>query len=189
MRLCIADPPYLGRAGRNYGAGADLVGFGQGPKTFHSGAPRQTHTHDDAAAWDDPDTHRRLVQRLSAGYDGWAVAMAPDNLRHYLQWVDERTRIAVWHRPRSVPTGSRVTPSWEPVLYRMPDQRRDRSTGPVVTDVLRCPPPQTFVGAKPRQWTRWVLDLLGYDQDTDTVDDLFPGSGLVAAEIAQGVIV
>jgi hypothetical protein len=30
--------------------------------------------------------------------------------------------------------------------------------------------------------------MLGYDPDTDTVDDLFGGSGAVAAEIAQGVL-
>jgi hypothetical protein len=45
-----------------------------------------------------------------------------------------------------------------------------------------------FAGAKPRAWTRWVLDMLGYDPDEDTVDDLFHGSGAVAAEIAQGVL-
>jgi hypothetical protein len=26
---------------------------------------------------------------------------------------------------------------------------------------------------------------MGYDQDVDTVDDLFPGSGLVTSEISQ----
>jgi hypothetical protein len=30
--------------------------------------------------------------------------------------------------------------------------------------------------------------MLGYDPETDTVDDLFHGSGSVAAEIAQGVL-
>ena len=57
-----------------------------------------------------------------------------------------------------------------------------------MADRFACPPPQTFVGAKPRPWTRWVLDMLGYDQDADSVDDLFPGSGSVAWEIAQAVI-
>lgn len=189
MRLAIADPPYLGRAARNYGRGSDLQGFGQGDKTKHSGSPRRTSVHDEAHAWDDPETHRRLVDLLVRDYDGWAVAMAPDNLRHYLQWVPADTRIAVWVRPRSVPTGSRITPSWEPVLVHVPRGRRDRSTGQVLTDVFTAPPPQTFVGAKPRPWTRWVLDLLGYDPDADDVDDLFPGSGAVSSEIAQRVLV
>jgi len=43
-------------------------------------------------------------------------------------------------------------------------------------------------GAKPRAWTRWVLDMLGYDPDVDTVDDLFGGSGAVTAEINQGTL-
>lgn len=30
------------------------------------------------------------------------------------------------------------------------------------------------VGAKPEQWTHWVLDLLGYHPGEDQVDDLFP---------------
>jgi hypothetical protein len=33
-----------------------------------------------------------------------------------------------------------------------------------------------------------VLDALGYDAETDTVDDLFPGSGSVSAAVAQGVL-
>jgi hypothetical protein len=44
------------------------------------------------------------------------------------------------------------------------------------------------MGAKPRAWTRWVLDMLGYDPESDTVDDLFPGSGAVSNELAQGVL-
>ena len=60
-----------------------------------------------------------------------------------------------------------------------------------VPDVLRAGVQNRrgFVGAKPPRWTRWVLDLLGYDAETDTVDDLFPGSGAVAAEISQGVLI
>lgn len=38
------------------------------------------------------------------------------------------------------------------------------------------------VGAKPEAWTRWVLDLLGAER-SDTIDDLFPGSGAVAAAV------
>jgi hypothetical protein len=41
-----------------------------------------------------------------------------------------------------------------------------------------------FVGAKPDEWTQWVLDAMGY-QDGDTVDDLFPGSGAVSELIGK----
>jgi len=58
-----------------------------------------------------------------------------------------------------------------------------------VSNVLRCRIPDVgFVGAKPPAWTRWVLDLLGYEADSDSVDDLFPGSGSVGRELAQGVM-
>jgi hypothetical protein len=74
------------------------------------------------------------------------------------------------------------------VLVFIPAERRGRGGSHAVVDTYTAPPPQTFVGAKPAGWTRWVLDMLGYDPDTDTVDDLFPGSGAVAAEVAQGVL-
>jgi hypothetical protein len=43
-----------------------------------------------------------------------------------------------------------------------------------------------FAGRKPRQWTEWVLAMLGYCPTHDTVDDLFRGSGAVSATLAQG---
>lgn len=186
MKLAIADPPYLGRAAFTYGPGADLSGYGKGPT--HSKRPRQTTTHPDAAEWDDPGTHRRLVRHLQLDYNGWAIAMNAGNLSDYLQWVPRDIRICSWHKPRSVPTGSRITPSWEPVLVYVPKERRNRIKGQVITDTHLAPDPHTFAGAKPSSWTRWVLDMLGYDPETDTVDDLFGGSGAVSAEIAQGVI-
>jgi hypothetical protein len=33
-----------------------------------------------------------------------------------------------------------------------------------------------------------VLDLLGYDDDQDTIEDLFPGTGVMAQVARQGVI-
>jgi hypothetical protein len=42
-------------------------------------------------------------------------------------------------------------------------------------------------GAKPPELNRFVLDLLGY-QDGDTLDDLFPGSGGMSVQLAQGVL-
>lgn len=45
-----------------------------------------------------------------------------------------------------------------------------------------------FPGAKPAAWTRWVLDALGYDPETDELVDLFPGSGSITAAATQGVL-
>ena len=186
MKLCIADPPYLGKSVMFYGE-QSRAKFNEGGninRTF------KADVHPDAEIWDDPATHEQMVRRLVDEYDGWAIAMLPDSLAHYLQWTPKRTRIAVWHDPRVMPTGAHPRRRWEPVLVYAPEgRRRVVDVRTPVGDVLTCPHPGgTFAGSKPRQWTRWVLDMLGYDPETDKVDDLFHGSGAVAAEVAQGVL-
>lgn len=185
MRLAIADPPYLGRAEMFYGerAVANLNVGGSINQAF------KADVHPEAHLWDDPASHEALVARLMDEYDGWAIAMVPSNLREYLRWVPERTRIAVWNDPRVMPTGQHPRRRWEPVLVLQPTGRRRVIDVPCPTgDVLTCPHPGgSFAGSKPAEWTRWVLDMLGYDADTDTVDDLFGGSGAVSRGIAQGV--
>lgn len=187
MRLAIADPPYLGRARLLYSSD-DMANLNVGGNI---NPLRKADAHPDAHIWDDPDTHQNLVTDLMAGYDGWAIAMAPDNLRHYLQWVPARTRIAVWHDPAVMPTGTHPRRRWEPVLIYVPEGRRRTVDVPhPVGDVLTIPHQtgtpngRSFAGRKPPQWTRWVLDMLGH-RDEDTVTDLFHGSGAVAAETAQ----
>jgi hypothetical protein len=187
MRLCIADPPYLGRAHRWYGASGNAKSWTK--RSGHAYERANGDVHSEAAAWDNPDAHRALVERLISDYDGWAIAMARDNLAEYLAWVPPETHVCVWHKPYSVPGGSRLITCWEPVLVFVPKGRRKSALGKCQRDVLTANAARGFVGAKPRAWTRWVLDMLGYDPEVDTVDDLFHGSGAVAREIAQGVIV
>jgi hypothetical protein len=184
MRLCIADPPYLGRGAMLYGERA--VSF---PVSgTYAGNTKRAQSGDGnaaAAEWDDPERHRAMVESL-ADYDGWAIALNPENLHHYIPWVPSDTRICSWHKPNPFPAG-RIVKSWEPVLVRVPVERRTRGTVQI-RDSITAAAPGNLIGAKPRAWTRWVLDMLGYDPETDTVDDLFHGSGAVAAEIAQGVL-
>jgi hypothetical protein len=188
MRLAIADPPYLGLADMFYGTGERLkVG-----KTSTVSAARRADSHPDAARYDDPEAHRQMVNRLVDEYDGWAIAMLPSSLRHYLAWVPESTRVAVWHDPNVMPTGSHPRRKWEPVLiYRPAGRRRIQDVpGPHVSDVLTCvhtngSASNGFAGAKPQAWTSWVLAMLGWDPDTDTVTDLFPGSGAVENQVNQ----
>jgi hypothetical protein len=186
MKLCIADPPYLGKARMFYGE-EDMAQMNFGGRINQM---YKADRHPEAHLWDDPETHKAMVDRLRADYDGWAIAMIPSSLRHYLQWVPEDIVIAVWHDPRVMPTGRHPRRRWEPVLVHRAPGRRTVNAVPVpVGDVLTAPHPQAgFAGAKPAAWTRWVLDMLGYNPDEDTVDDLFHGSGAVAAEIAQGVL-
>lgn len=201
MKLCIADPPYLGYASMWYGpddlTGVDLTGnvavtSRRVPQNGRGNIypPRKADLHPDAHLWDNPQRHRELIERLCAEYDGWAVAMNPGNLADYLSWTPSPYRIACWVKPNAMPTRSRPIRSWEPVLLRVPDGRRRPAPDrvPVRDYIVAGKPAGSFAGAKPREWTRWVLDMLGYDPETDTVDDLFHGSGAVAAEIAQGVL-
>jgi hypothetical protein len=175
MRLCIADPPYLGRAVRWYGKNGCGNGKGQG----------QADNHPEAHLWDDPETHRQLVHELNSKYDGWAIAMSVHSLSTYSSVVETDSRngyrVCVWHKPSAVPSGSRIANNWEPVLIKIPNSRRGRKDNlPAVSDVISVPPLRSnFVGAKPVEWTQWVLDLLGYENG-DEVTDYFLGSGAVS---------
>ncbi len=178
-RLAIADPPYLGRAVRWYGEGGCGNGRGQG----------QADNHPEAHKWDDPESHIQLVHELQTNYDGWAIAMSVHSLSTYLQVVETNSRngirVCVWHKPTAITSGSRITNKWEPVLIKVPSNRRGwKSALPRVNDVLTVNSPRNnFVGSKPQEWTSWVLDLMGFQPDVDTVDDLFGGSGAVSAAL------
>lgn len=71
---------------------------------------------------------------------------------------------------------------------RAPPPGRRGGNG-LVEDVLIAGRPNAgFVGAKPALWVTWVLAALGHDPEIDTVDDLFPGTGIVSRIAAQGVL-
>lgn len=178
MRLAIADPPYLGRAERWYGRG----------RGYKRGAATAADVHPSASEWDQPARHAQLVADLERDFDGYAIAAAADSLAVYLAAAPQ-LRVMVWHRGNSVPSGSRIANQWEPVLIRVPDGRNGRTHGLATADVLRSGVRQTgFLGSKPAEWTRWVLTALGYDTETDTVTDLFPGSGAVTRAIEAVLI-
>jgi hypothetical protein len=46
-----------------------------------------------------------------------------------------------------------------------------------------------FIGAKPAAWTRWVLDAMTYDPESDEVFDMFHGSGSVTDALSQGTLI
>lgn len=193
MRLAIADPPYPPRVYDR----PDLADGGRrtvtrsrsrrwyGDQALHgTGADY----HPEAADWDTREAHQDLLARLHGSYDGWALATTLDGADWYSP-IPAGTRHMVWHKQRAIPNGSNVASSCELVLLYVPHGRRRLTAGHQVPDLLSCAPPNGgFAGAKPPAWTRWVLDALGYDPDTDELHDVFPGSGAVSAAAAQGVL-
>ncbi len=172
-KFAIADPPYLGSAHRWYGIGGRAKGKGKG----------RADEHPEAYLWDDPKTHIELAVKLMSEYDGFAIAATSHSLSTYLSVIpterENGIRILSWIKPASIPSGSRITQSWEPVIIKVPKDRKGRGKGKQMVDYLIEPAPRNnFAGSKPLKWTFWVLDALGVKQD-DEIHDLFNGSGAV----------
>lgn len=164
MRFAYADPPYLG-CGRLY-----------------------AKHHPEALVWDDPEEHRRLIERLSDEYpDGWALSLHVPSLRVLLPMCPDDVRVAAYCKTFA-PFKKGVNPAWvwEPVIWRggrkyTTDDRtvRDWHASPVALQ-------KGLTGAKSREFARWVFGLLNA-QPGDTLDDLFPGTGAVGAAWAEWV--
>lgn len=195
MKLAIADPPYPPfRTDR-------LDAPGRRPRTVWRSRARRWYGdqpgdegladfHPDAGEWDAPSRHRALIEQLAAEYDGWALATPLDGLDVYSPHP-VGARIMIWHNPRRVSqrARARIVSKCEAVIVYTPITRRGSAALGPVPDLLTCSSPNGgFAGAKPQAWTRWVLDALAYDPDTDELVDLFPGSRSVEKAAAQGVI-
>lgn len=185
MKLAIADPPYppfIGSGGYKQRA-SRWYGTGQ-----RSATDRPADNHHAAAEWDRPQRHRELLEQLVAEYDGWAIATAPDGIAAY-GLLPAACRIMAWVKPNAQPGAHRLRSVWEPVIVYPPAGRRSNRNGVgSMADVLTVPAPRGFRGAKPTEWSLWVLAALSYDATADTVVDMFPGSGSIGAALArQGI--
>lgn len=163
MRFAFADPPYLGW-----------------------GSHYREH-HADALAWNDPETHRALVERLSAEYsDGWAMCLSSPSLRTILPMCPDDCRVSAWVKPfASFKPGVNPAYAWEPVIWRGGRKQRSR-TEDTVRDWLaeKITLQKGLTGAKPPAFCRWVLDLLGFNLKEDVLDDLFPGTEIMSRVVA-----
>lgn len=163
-RFAYADPPYPAQAKRWYGNQDSYGG---------------------------EVDHVELIARLVAGYpDGWALSSSAAALRIVLALCPAEVRVAVWYRPNSEPPGNRGRWhwSWEPVIVAGGRQKwRD---APTVRDVLNAPgfsSEAAIPGQKPPAFCHWIRNLLGAIEG-DTIDDLYPGSGIVSRALAQGAL-
>lgn len=188
MKFAYADPPYLGTAARTYGK-----------------------IHPEAAAYDDPETHRRLFERLADEFpDGWALSLNEPSLRTLLPMAPAGVRVGCWisQRPKFPPSAT-IGRHWEPVIWhggrKGPRRARDfvltihggavrsetervgeRATaGKMDARYHRRVREERFTfGAKPREFCFWIFELLGA-RAGDELCDLFPGSGAVASAWAE----
>lgn len=199
MRLAIADPPYPPHYAERRdtpGGNIRVITRSRARRHYGDGTRPADETpadhHPNAGEWDAPARHRQLLEDLMAEFDGWVIATTLDGLDHYRP-LPIPCRTMIWHKPTATPASGRIASSCEAVIVYAPEGRRARRPGPLgqVPDLLVCVAPTRvgFAGAKPPEWTRWVLDALCFDPETDTVTDLFPGSGQVTAAAAQGVLV
>lgn len=176
MKFAYADPPYLGR-GEYYRA-----------------------HHADAMAWNKPETHRALIERLQAEFaDGWVLSLSERSLRTILPMCPPEARTAAWitDRPRYAGKAVPVRKHFEPVIFmggRTYADTGNRAGDFIVTQQEPMPAGQpryamvkeniragkVFLGRKPRAFCRWVIALLGA-RAGDTFEDLFPGSGAFGA--------
>jgi hypothetical protein len=167
MKFAYADPPYLGKC-RRYG-----------------------HHHPDGLCWDDLATHAALIGRLGADYpDGWALSGNSSTLRDILPLCPPDVRVAAWVKPfAAYKANVRIAYTWEPVIFRG-GRASSKDGAPVGRDYIAqvITLKRGLVGAKPPEVCRWILDLLGFDDNRDTLDDLFPGTGIMARVQSQGVM-
>jgi hypothetical protein len=154
MTFAFADPPYLG-------CGAKLYG----------------DHHEDAADFDDPDTHWRLINELIETFpDGWALSLHTPSLRVLLPMCPEDCRVAAWVKPfASFKPNVNPAYAWEPVIWRG-GRKREREE-PTVRDWVSANITlmKGLPGAKPDAFWYWLFELLGIRQG-DTFVDLFPGT-------------
>ena len=156
MRFAYADPPYLG-CGRLY-----------------------IDHHDEAMIWDDPETHRELIESLSEDYpDGWAYSLTSTTLQTILPMCPTDVRAMAWVKPfASFKPNVNPAYAWEPVIVRG-GRKRSREM-PTVSDFVSAniTLKKGLTGAKPERFCYWLFEVLGAERGDELVD-VFPGTGIV----------
>lgn len=170
MRFAYADPPYMGMAKKHY-------------------------SHDPQCAEVD---HAELITRLVREYpDGWALSCHTPSLEDLLPLCrsiagPRRVRVGAWVKPFHVfKKGVRPAYAWEPVLFmggrnknHPPPRKGGKATTPKDFHVANITLRKGLVGAKPESFCRWLFDLWAA-RPGDTLDDLYPGTGIVSAAWAD----
>jgi hypothetical protein len=162
MKFAYADPPYLGMASL------------------------YRDRHEEAMSWNDPATHRQLIERLNDEFsDGWALSLHLPSLPLIWSFCPS-ARLCSWVKPfASFKKNVWLAYTWEPVLLR---GGRKRDGLPTCRDHLseNIAMKKGLPGAKPLRFNQWVLGLLNWQPDDELVD-LFPGTGGMQEALQLGV--
>jgi hypothetical protein len=161
LRGAYADPPYIGQSKKHYGDHPDYAG---------------------------EVNHGELVERLVHAYDCWAISLsAPsthivlDHCRdHGLSLMDGDIRLGAWVKPfAAFKKNVRVAYTWEPLVLKLAPRlegaipTRDHIAAPITMK-------RGLTGVKPERVCHWLFGVMGLRR-TDTLDDLYSGSGAVTA--------
>lgn len=150
LRFGYADPPYPGFAKRLYG---DQVSF--------------------AGEVD----HAQLVASLVDRYDGWALSTGAYALREVLPLCPAGVRVCAWVKPIGANSNTLgLHNCWEPLIV-WPGRR----LRPGVRDWVAAQPARgggDLIGRKPIAFCAFLFQALGM-LPGDSLDDLFPGTGIV----------
>lgn len=151
-RFAYADPPYPGLSRKYYGREASYGG---------------------------EVDHAALIARLMAGgYTGWALSTSEKALRAVLPLCPPEARVCPWVKPiGSRPKTRGIHGTWEPLIVVGGRQRR-----PGKRNWLSAQPARfggDLPGRKPLAFCTWMFGLLGMGPG-DSLDDLFPGTGVVS---------
>ena len=159
MKFAYADPPYIGQAERHY------------------------KDHEDYAG---EVNHKELIEKLVTKYpDGWALSLSSTTLKEVLSMCPDDVRVMSWVKPFHAWKNIRPSYAGEPVIVS--GGRKANFT----TDDVRVLGYQDWVsapismntglaGVKPERFCIWLFEVLNVEPG-DTLDDLFPGSGIVSA--------
>lgn len=155
-RLAYADPPYPGCA-------------------------HLYREHPDYAGEVD---HAALVKRLATEFDGFVLHTSSVALGRVLPLVMEAAptaRLMAWVKPfAAFKRNVSVAYAWEPVIVkacRKPVVRHRVVMRDWIAESITLK--RGLTGAKPEKVCMWAFEMLGAEP-TDTLDDLFPGTGAVA---------
>lgn len=159
LRLAYADPPYPGQA-------------------------RLYRDHRDFAGEVD---HAELIGRLCS-YDAWALSTSAAALPAIVELcvaegLGDAIRVAAWVNGPIHTSSFFPLSSWEPVVYTRarPNLEPDRPPADSLVHgrCRRATDPGRVIGSKPADFIWWLFDLLAAGP-SDTLDDLYPGSGGIA---------